>query len=41
VSSHESDLDGSRTTDAKTNTQLFYISGLSCYAAQKDGVISL
>lgn len=40
MSSHESDLDGSSTTDTKTNTQLLYISGLSCYATQKDGVIS-
>jgi len=41
VSSHESDVDGSSTTGTKTNTQLLYISGLSCYATQKDGVISL
>ena len=41
VSSHEADLYGSSTTDTKTNTQLLCISGLSWYATQKDGVVSL
>jgi hypothetical protein len=35
------DMDGSSTTDTKTDTQLLYTSGLSWYATQKDGVIRL
>jgi hypothetical protein len=42
ASIHESDLDGSSTTDTKTLHTQLYICGLSCYETlDSDGVISL